>query len=825
MSEKRIAKIAVAAANYSIDKPYDYLIPDSMADLIAPGMRVTVPFSRGNRRSEGIVLAVSDNSEYESLKPIESCLDKETMLTPSQLKLALWMHDRLFCTVYDAVRTILPAGCWFKADGARQVNDKMREMISLAIDAEEAFDTAQNIRRKAPMQAALLELMCSTGRVSAREAMHFTGASRQSLNALINAQLVVADKEEVFRRPEVWTGKLKALPELNREQKIAYSGIKKLLDEPCPEAALLCGVTGSGKTSVYIRLIDDTIKSGKCAILLVPEIALTPQMIHTFSEYFGNDVAILHSSLAVGERYDEWKRIKTGGAKLAIGTRSAVFAPFENLGLIIIDEEQEDSYKSENSPRYHARDVAKYRCAKTNSLLLLGSATPDIESRYAAESGKYKLFRMNERYNAMQLPSVEIVDMKSELKSGNGSELSSRLKAELEELDRQKGELIDEICAMAECRQELKLCADRMDTKVAYAEAEGRLYGMESVVALQGWVLARKVPELEASLEKFDCAWELCDPEPEEYPDVPVQLRNNKITNALNMVTNMYSLPSYDGVDPNPLMAPFFILFYGLMMADMGYGLIMILAAVVAMKKMHPRKGSLSFCQLLLYSGISTFIMGILTGGFFGDALAQIGKILGKPDGWGELWGIADRTDYDLTQHQNVSGQDMTYFDPEKNESYVPYDVETSIGVDRMFLSVMCHSYCEEKLENGETRVVLRLPEALAPVKCAVFPLDKKYGLPELAHEIVDELKFHFNTHYGDPKDSIGKRYRRQDAIGTPFCITVDHETPNDHKVTLRYRDTMEQERVAISDLRSIIEERVSITSVLKKLGKEIKNF
>lgn len=433
MSEKRIAKIAVAAANYSIDKPYDYLIPDSIADLVAPGMRVTVPFSRGNRRSEGIVLAVSDNSEYESLKPIESCLDKETMLTPSQLKLALWMHDRLFCTVYDAVRTILPAGCWFKADGARQVNDKMREMISLAIDAEEAFDTAQNIRRKAPMQAALLELMCSTGRVSAREAMHFTGASRQSLNALINAQLVVADKEEVFRRPEVWTGKLKPLPELNREQKYAYTGIKKLLDEPCPEAALLCGVTGSGKTSVYIRLIDDTIKSGKCAILLVPEIALTPQMIHTFSEYFGNDVAILHSSLAVGERYDEWKRIKTGGAKLAIGTRSAVFAPFENLGLIIIDEEQEDSYKSENSPRYHARDVAKYRCAKTNSLLLLGSATPDIESRYAAESGKYKLFRMNERYNAMQLPSVEIVDMKSELKSGNGSELSSRLKAELEE--------------------------------------------------------------------------------------------------------------------------------------------------------------------------------------------------------------------------------------------------------------------------------------------------------------------------------------------------------------------------------------------------------
>ncbi len=355
------------------------------------------------------------------------------MLTQTQLKLALWMHDRLFCTVYEAVRAILPAGCWFDAAGARRVNDKMCEMIELAVDAEEAFALAQTKRRKAPMQASLLELLCSTGSVSAREAMHFTGASRQSLNALINAGLVVSEQKEVFRRPEIWTGALKALPNLNREQSAAYAGLKKLLDEPCPEAALLCGVTGSGKTSVYIRLIDDTIKSGKCAILLVPEIALTPQMIRTFSEYFGNDVAILHSSLGVGERYDEWKRIKNGAAKLAIGTRSAVFAPFESLGLIIIDEEQEDSYKSESSPRYHARDIAKYRCAKTNSLLLLGSATPDIESRYAAETGKYKLFELHERYNAMQLPAVEIVDMKSELKAGNGSELSSRLRAELEE--------------------------------------------------------------------------------------------------------------------------------------------------------------------------------------------------------------------------------------------------------------------------------------------------------------------------------------------------------------------------------------------------------
>ena len=223
---------------------------------------------------------------------------------------------------------------------------------------------------------------------------------------------------------------------------------------------------------------------------------------------------------------------------------------------------------------------------------------------------------------------------------GTAAESTEKLSAELAELADRKQALISEISSMGGYRQELRLSADRMETKLAYAEAEGRLYGMESAVALQGWVLARKIPELEDCLETFDCAWELSDPEPEEYPDVPVALRNNKLTNALNTVTNMYSLPSYDGVDPNPLMAPFFILFYGLMMADMGYGLIMIIAAVVAMKKIHPRKGTLSFCQLLLYCGISTFIMGILTGGFFGDALSQIGKILGKPDGWGELWSL-----------------------------------------------------------------------------------------------------------------------------------------------------------------------------------------
>ena len=433
MSEATVAKIAVCAATYWLDKPYDYLIPEALLGKVKPGVRVTVPFSRGNRRSEGIVLGVSDRSDFDKLKPIESVLDNDPVLTPSQIRLALWMHDRFFCTVYDAVKTILPAGFWFKSDGTRRVNDKTSEMISLAVGAEEAFALSQAKRRKAPMQAELLALLCSVGRVSAQEALYFTGASRQSLKALVNAGLVQTDFEEVFRRPEIWTDDIQALPVLNSAQSAVYEGLNELLSERSAEAALLCGVTGSGKTSVYIHLIDDALKAGKSAILLVPEISLTPQMIRTFSGYFGNQVAVLHSSLSLGERYDEWKRAKNGDARLVIGTRSAVFAPFENLGLIIIDEEQEESYKSENSPRYHARDIAKYRCAKTDSLLLLGSATPDVESRYAAETGKYKYFELNARYNEMQLPAVRIVDMKSELRRGNGGNISVRLQNELEE--------------------------------------------------------------------------------------------------------------------------------------------------------------------------------------------------------------------------------------------------------------------------------------------------------------------------------------------------------------------------------------------------------
>lgn len=431
----RIAKIAVSAAPYWIDKPYDYLIPEELQETALPGVRVLVPFSRGNRQSEGVILSVSESSSYgsEKLKPLLRVLDESPVLSEQQIRLALFMRDRFFCTVYDAVKAILPAGLWFDQQGQRRAKDKMLPMIRLAVSAEEASELMETKCRRAPQQSRILELLCSFEALPLHDVLSHADASRQSVKALEKQGLVELYEREVFRRPEIFDDDRQPLPVLNEAQERVFDGLKTLADSGKAAAALLFGVTGSGKTSVYIHLIERQLKQGKSAILLVPEIALTPQMLQTFSSYFGNEIAVLHSSLSVGERYDEWKRIRFGKARLVIGTRSAVFAPVSDLGLLIIDEEQEESYKSENSPRYNTRDVAKYRCARSNCLLLLGSATPDISSRYYAETGRYSFFSLPERYNDMSLPEVEIVDMKRELRRGNTGDISQTLRDELAE--------------------------------------------------------------------------------------------------------------------------------------------------------------------------------------------------------------------------------------------------------------------------------------------------------------------------------------------------------------------------------------------------------
>lgn len=432
MSQK-IARIAVSDAVFSMDRPYDYLIPEELACKVQTGVRVHIPFAKGNHVREGIVLSVTDHSEYEKLKSVVAVLDDQPVLTPAQIQLALFMQQRFFCTVYDAVKAMLPVGMWFDDEGERRTKDKFVEVARLAVPPEDAAEIADNKRRKSPQQSNLLDLLCSFGSLPSLELLRFTGASRQSLKALVNAGLVEYFYREVYRRPEVFTGEREPLPVLNDEQQTALGGISDLARSGTACAALLFGVTGSGKTSVYVHLINEQLQKGKTAILLVPEIALTPQMLQTFSSYFGNDIAVLHSSLSAGERYDEWKRIKKGEARLVIGTRSAVFAPVENLGIIIIDEEQEETYKSENSPRYNACDIAKYCCTKSNCLLLLGSATPDIISRYYASIGRYSFFTLSTRYNERALPEVKIVDMKDELRCGNGSDISSLLRDEIAE--------------------------------------------------------------------------------------------------------------------------------------------------------------------------------------------------------------------------------------------------------------------------------------------------------------------------------------------------------------------------------------------------------
>ena len=474
------AKIAVAAATYWVDRPFDYRIPPALADKVVPGVRVVVPFGGGNRRTEGIVLSLGTAQSGMRLKSIASVLDASPVLSPEMIRLAVWLRERYFCTVYDAVHAMLPAGLWYQMESVytlcagfdresayaaagksaqeqlvldavfahggscplvdlerlfenvsparalqslvrkgvletdsrekRRVGDKKIRMVSLTVSAEDAQVAADRREKRAPLQSACLRLLCTLDRVSFSELCYFTGASSSSVNALVKAGLAEITQDEVFRRSVLRSEEQSPLPVLNEEQRAAFEGILSLYDGEHASASLLYGVTGSGKTSVYVHLIDAMRRKGKASILLVPEIALTPQMIRIFSSYFGDDVAVLHSSLAVGERYDEWKRIKTGRARVVIGTRSAVFAPCSDLGLIIMDEEQEYTYKSENSPRYHARDAAKFRCASSNALLILGSATPDVESRYRAEKGVYHLFTLKNRFNARQLPSVRALD-------------------------------------------------------------------------------------------------------------------------------------------------------------------------------------------------------------------------------------------------------------------------------------------------------------------------------------------------------------------------------------------------------------------------------
>ena len=415
-----IAQVAVSCAVYAIDQPYSYRVPENMELL--PGMRVVVPFGRANRRTEAIVLALTNGSE-ETLKAISQALDESPVMDDEQLRLAAFVRERYFCTYYDAVKAILPAGLWFRQEKIYRIRASASDCVSLlqgrqtetallafledlggsapegallsqledrvaaeaaiswllskkiiendlelsqkstgrkqkfaAIAApEEAARYAEKKKRTAPVQAAVLELLGAAGESSCRELTELTGASSSTFTRLQKLGLITLWEQEPqpeLLRPAQASA---APPVLNDEQQAVFDGLRLQTQAEKPGAALLYGVTGSGKTAVYISLIYKALREGKGAILLVPEISLTPQLLGRLAAHFGEKVAVLHSSLRIAERFAQWRRIRDGEARVVVGTRSAIFAPVRNLGLLILDEEQEHTYKSENSPRYHAR--------------------------------------------------------------------------------------------------------------------------------------------------------------------------------------------------------------------------------------------------------------------------------------------------------------------------------------------------------------------------------------------------------------------------------------------------------------------------------------
>ncbi len=487
-----IAKIAVTAANFAIDKPYSYYVPPDLS--VTAGMRVQVPFGRSNRATQGVVLSVEQGSP-EGLKPITACLDTELLLTETMLKLAAFMRQRYFCTFCDAVRAMLPAGLWFRTTQtfhltediswqekkiqnpvavamlqlltdcggaaqedvlrqaapdeesfekairyllgkkwiateqkfARRTADKTEKIATLLSSAEEAMEYAAKRPKSAAMQRAVLELMCGVGSAAVKEICYYTGATPATVKRLAQLGYLELSERPVLRCRQIQPAKIEGPLLLNETQQAVFDKLCLQMSGQIPGSALLYGVTGSGKTAVYIRLIHHCLEQEKQAMLLVPEIALTPQLLGLMAAYFGDRVAVLYSSLPDTERYDQWKRIRQGDAKVIVGTRSAVFAPCTHLGLIILDEEQEHSYKSENSPRYDARQIALWRGVKEKAMVLFGSATPSIETMYHAKSGVHTLYTLSERYNGKPLPKVEIVDMRQELKQGNDLSVSYAL--------------------------------------------------------------------------------------------------------------------------------------------------------------------------------------------------------------------------------------------------------------------------------------------------------------------------------------------------------------------------------------------------------------
>ncbi len=430
----QIAQAAVDDATIHFDKLYSYCIPPRLNDKVWPGSMVLVPFGRGNKPRMAVVLSVAalpEDADTQKLKTLYDAAPAEARLTPDLLELVRFLKDRTFCTWFEAVKAVIPYGAQYRAavENGRPV---MQNRLSRS--TERLYTLAGELPAKpkpGPRQLAAMEAL-STGPKTARQ-LDEAGISKATLDTLCKkGVLTVAEQDksldlfaDIPFDPQPLT--------LSEEQQKAFATLLPDLEDDKPHAALLHGVTGSGKTVVFLKLIERTLELGCRALVLVPEISLTPQMIRRLKSTFGSRLAVQHSALNNTERLLQWRMIQQGNADIVVGTRSAVFSPLQNLGLIIVDEEQEHTYQSESAPRYDAHDIAKKRAVMENALLVFASATPLTETYHAAQSGKLKLVTLTQRYGGCPLPSVDFIDMRAELTAGNPREVSRRLARELQE--------------------------------------------------------------------------------------------------------------------------------------------------------------------------------------------------------------------------------------------------------------------------------------------------------------------------------------------------------------------------------------------------------
>lgn len=436
-----IAEIIINSNVKDLNHIFDYNVPTEYVGIIAIGDRVLVPFGRKKSLEEGFIVGFKEKSEYE-LKNIAK-IEEGFKLSKENIELAHIMAKRYFCNISDCIHLMLPPGNTTKRFENR-VTEKSQDSVFLKKDEEEILLDIEQKKLKSEKQIRALNFLLDNNGSFISDIEMFTDISRAVIKTLEKNDYVEIIEKQIERNPIInknieRTEKL----ELNDEQKIAFKKVNESIQKNEFKEYLLYGVTGAGKTEVYLQLIEEVLKKEKTAIMLVPEISLTPQTVNRFISRFGSEIiAVLHSKLSVGERYDQWQKINNGQAKIVIGARSAIFAPIKQLGLIIIDEEHDSSYKSDTTPRYNAKDLAKYMANKNNVPLILGSATPDIISYYKAQTKKTEILTLSKRANEAQLPDIEIVDLREELANGNRSIISTKLYENIEKNLKEKKQTI-----------------------------------------------------------------------------------------------------------------------------------------------------------------------------------------------------------------------------------------------------------------------------------------------------------------------------------------------------------------------------------------------